>query len=182
MTTSVDLANRALAEIGTRSRLTGPAIDPNESAEALYASLLYAPLRDFLLAEGDYFFSLFIGSAIASTPIIPPWTHTYNYPAGALRIRQLYPVGVNLLDPRPVEWTSVAIGTDKKIFTNQVIDNILFTAAPINEDIWEPIFTEAFVRLLASALTFALENRVEASSVKLQEAISFAGIANLRDE
>jgi hypothetical protein len=43
------------------------------------------------------------------------------------------------------------------------------------------MFTEAFVRMLASALAFALENRIEASREKLQQAIEFAGMASLRD-
>jgi hypothetical protein len=43
------------------------------------------------------------------------------------------------------------------------------------------MFTEAYVRLLGSALAFSLQNRIEASKEKLNEALSFAGIANLRD-
>jgi len=57
---------------------------------------------------------------------------------------------------------------------------IIYTFAPA-ESVFDAIFQESLVRLLSSGLAFALENRIEASDKTLREAISFAGIANLRD-
>jgi hypothetical protein len=181
MTTSVDVANRALAQIGTRSQLTGDVIDPAQSTEAQYCALLYAPLRDFLLVEGDYGFSLFTMGAVSSLPIVAPWTQTYEFPLVALRVRQLFPTAFVPLDPHPVEWTVMVLSGVKKLMCNQAINSILYTGVPTSEDLWDSIFMEAYTRLLSSALAFALENRIEASKEKLAEAISFAGIANLRD-
>jgi hypothetical protein len=178
MTTQVDLANRALAEIGTRSQLTGSIIDPTQSVEARYASLLYAPLRDFLLRDGDYDWAAQIASAGSSVGAPLPWSYAYGYPAGAIRIRQLVPA--NIVDPQPILWDVMNVGGARKILTLDQVTTVVYTAAP-SEDLWDAIYTEAFIRLLGSALAFALENRIEASQVKLNEAISFAGIANLRD-
>lgn len=178
MTTQVDIANRALAEVGTRSQLTGSTISTS-STEGLYASLLYAPLRDFLLREGDYDFAM-TSSALVALAAAGVWPFAYQYPSGALRIRQLVPSVYVALDPRPIEWNIFEVANVRQIRTNLACSEAYYTVAPA-EDIWDPIFTEAFVRLLASSLAFALENRIEASQVKLTEAVSFAGIANLRD-
>jgi hypothetical protein len=138
MTTNVDITNRALAQIGTHSQITSMT---DGSEEARYANLLYNPLRDFLLTEGDYDFS----------------------------------IGVAVLTPN-----GTGGGSTRFILTKEAVATAIYTAAPL-EDVWGPIFTEAFTRLLASALAFAIENRIEASKEKLSEALNFAGIANLRD-
>ena len=51
----------------------------------------------------------------------------------------------------------------------------------MEEEFWDPIYQTAFVRMLASSLAFALENRIEASKLKMEEALGFAGIAKVRD-
>jgi hypothetical protein len=98
----------------------------------------------------------------------------------AIRIRSLIPLIYIALDPVPIEYNVVGGGSVKFILTKEAAGSAIFTIAPI-EDIWDSMFTEAFTRLLASALAFALENRIEASKEKLSEALNFAGIANLRD-
>lgn len=175
--TQLDNTKRALAEIGTRTTISAM---NDGSTEANYASLLYNPLRDFLLREGDYDWANGVESVVTLGAATFPWTFAYQYPSGALRIRQVTPASVFTYDPQPFQWNVVAVGATRRIWTKALASHVIYTyGAP--EDVWDPIFTEAFVRLLASALAFALENRIEASSAKLNEAISFAGIANLRD-
>ncbi len=173
----LDLTKRALAEIGTRSTITAM---NDGSTEANYATLLYAPLRDFLLREGDYDFALKQAAAVAVSVQVIPWTNSYSYPSDAIRIRQLIPASYNALDPRPVEWNIYNAANTRYIVTRQGIASILYTF-PADEDAMDAIFSESFVRLLASGLSFALENRIEASDKALKEAMTFAGIANLRD-
>lgn len=177
--TQVTIANRALAQIGTRSKMTGSTIDPAESSEALYASLLYDGLLNFLLVEGDYDFSRRFAATVPATALAL-WPFAYEYPAEALRIRQLVPVVVIDFDPRPLEWGIVNVAGTRRVVSQQAAGSVIFTGS-VSDANWDPIFTEAYIRLLASALAFALENRIEASKEKLNEAISFAGIANLRD-
>lgn len=151
------------------------------SAEALYANLLYNPLRDFLLREGDYDFSLQNAAAAGEAAGTAPWAWTYTYPTAALRVRQPVPLVYAALDPQPVEWNEFNDAGTRKIASKVRISRFIFTAAPASEDLWDSMFAEAFTRLLSSSLAFALENRIEASKMQLEEALSFAGIANLRD-
>lgn len=173
----VEITKRALAEIGTRTTITSMT---DGSTEANYANLLFDPLRDFLLREGDYDWAMGVTAAGAATPAAFPWVHSYPFPASAIRIRQLTPLAVPAFEPIPVEWNSVAVGVNKFIYTKVQIGQIIYTLG-VDDAVWDAIFTEAFVRLLGSSLAFALENRIEASDIKLKEALSFAGIANLRD-
>lgn len=177
MTTSLDICKQALAEIGTRTTISSL---NDGSSEANYCTLLYAPLRDFLLREGDYDFAMKNSFPLAGPAISVPWSFLYIYPSDAIRIRQLIPVTYTPLDPQPVEWNIYTLSANRYIATRTAISELLYTYAPL-EDFFDAIFRESFVRLLASALAFALENRIEASDKELREAMSFAGIANLRD-
>jgi hypothetical protein len=178
MTTDVDVTKRALAQIGTHSQIISMT---DGSEEALYANLLYLPLKDFLLAEGDYDFSIVaVPLVVSGTSTDNPWTFAYNYPAGALRIRSLIPTVYDPFDPVSIEFNVVSFSGVRSILTKvSAAKSIQTYSAP--EDVWDPIFTESFTRLLASALAFSIENRIEASKEKLSEALNFAGIANLRD-
>jgi len=177
MVTQLDVANEALAQIGTRSKIVS--LDDG-SAEAQYVNLLYAPIRDFLLVDGDYGWSMTsITLGELDVPDVP-WKYTYGYPTAALRIRQLVPMAYDALDPRPVEWNVIGDGASRKIVTIEPVGIALCTIVAA-EDIWDAIFRQSFVRMLASALAFALENRIEASKVKLDEALGFAGVGKARD-
>jgi len=178
MADRIEVAREALAQIGTRSTMAS--LDDG-SAEATYVNLLYEPLRDFLLTDGDYDFSLSIKPLIAlATVPATPWFHAYPYPVDALRIRQLFPKDSDPLDPRPVEWTTTTSFGPRQINTKVEMIQVHYTWAA-TEEVWDGMFRQSFVRMLASALAFALENRIEASKVKLDEALGFAGIAKLRD-
>lgn len=177
MTDSTLVTNRALAQIGSRSQITSMT---DGSAEALYANLLYVPLRDFLLREGDYDFSMVSANPVLAGVEPAPWSFSYQYPINAIRIRSLVPLVYDEFNPLPVEYNVVSVVTTKFILTKVNISLILITYPPL-EDVWDSMFMEAFTRLLASSLAFALQNRIEASKEKLTEALNFAGIANLRD-
>ena len=177
MPTQLDNAREALAQIGTRSKITSLS---DGSAEAQYVNLLYDPIRDFLLTEGDWEFSVTGYPLVATTAPLFPWSFSYVYPVSALRIRQLIPSGAAANDPRPVEWSIAEAGGIRVIRTTQSVDRAIIVAQAA-EALWNPIFQQSFVRMLASALAFALENRIEASKLKLDEALGFAGIARTRD-
>jgi hypothetical protein len=178
VTTNIDLTNRALAEIGTRSQITA---FNDGSQEGLYAGILYPGLRDFLLREGDYEF--------ASNPISPflvaappePWVYAYAYPSDCVRLKQMVPASFNILDPAPMEFSIITIEPNRVVATKVQSNLMIYTSNTVAETLWDSMFTESFVRMLASGLAFALENRMEASQAKLQEAVQFAGMASLKD-
>ena len=179
MTTNIEITNQALAEIGSRSQITSMT---DGSQEALYANLIYNPLRDFLLREGDYDWSLQSVAIGPSGTAQLPWNYQYGYPGVALRIRQLVPLVYDPLDPRPVSWNVVASSPTgpRVIVSKEAMSQVIYTASVIEDD-WDPIFREAFVRLLGSVLALAIESNLPFSQSRLVEAIDFAGIANLRD-
>lgn len=178
MTSSIDIAKQALAIAGTRSTIN--AID-DSTQEGRYIGLLYGPMRDFMLREGDYDWAL-QGAVptLSGSGIGPIWPLSYSYPNVALRIRSLVPTVYDPLDPMPMEWNVATVGAVRYILTKEAAQTVIFTYAP-PEDSWDPLFREAFVRFLASGLVFALENRLEASDKLIGAAMDFAGIANLRD-
>lgn len=178
MVSSVDVTNQVLAEIGTRSQITA---FNDGSTEGQYAGLLYNPIRDFLLREGDYDWSIESADAVPVMQVVnAAWLYSYQYPGAALRVRQPVPAVFNILDPKPVEFSIIVHTGQRYIWTKTAIASFIYTIAAI-EDFWDPIFAESFRRMLGASLTVALENRLPFSKELLSEAISFAGIANLRD-
>ena len=175
--TQLDVAREALAQIGTRSTIASL---NDKSAEATYVNFLYGPIRDFLLVDGDYDWSMIPAVLVELAQPNFPWVASYPYPVNALRIRQLLPLVPDPLDPHPIAWNVINIGGPRLIYASEKVGECLYTA-PASEDLWDAMFRQSFVRMLASALAFALENRIEASKVKLDEALGFAGVAKLRD-
>lgn len=104
MTTSVDIANRALSAISARSTITN--FDLEQSVEAKQVRLLYAPTRDALLRAAHWEFArrtayLSLLKSAPGTPEnptsatewdpdtmpAPPWAYEYAYPSDCLLMR-----------------------------------------------------------------------------------------------
>jgi hypothetical protein len=168
MTNPIDLANRALAMAGTRSQLTS---FTDGTPEALYCDLLYNEFRDYLLRVGDYDFSMSSVPAVLAAYPIPGWAFAYQYPPNTVRIRQLVPAIILPFDPQPIQWS---LHGGPTIVCTLAVSSINLTSNGAAEDTWDSVFTDAFVRFLSSGLFFALENRIEAHRVAMQEALEFA--------
>jgi hypothetical protein len=175
MTTSFDLANRALALAGTRSTIS----DFTSTPEGLYCGLLYNDFRDFMLRQGDYDFSMAVTGPTPTTAV-PGWAFAYQYPANCVRVRQLLPVLIDPFDPQPVQWNILA-GVTQLIVTTLAISDIIITSNAVIETFWDSMFTDSFVRLLSSGVAMALENRLELHKTTINEALQFAAQANVRD-
>lgn len=171
MATNVTVTNQALAEIGTESQISSLA---DTSQEARYANLLYVPLRDFLLRTNDFQFSRVAAGVVSNSATVTPWSHAYDYPVDCVRVHGLVPASPNTFDPTPIEFGILGIPSTRIIVTNVVATTIIYTSNAAVEDDWDSMFMESMVRLLGSALSFALKNTIEASREKMQEAITFA--------
>lgn len=175
--TQLDNVNRALAEIGTRSRLT---VVDGSTTEGLYASLLYPMLRDAMLRMGDYDWAMANQMTVASIPT-PNFPFVYVYFDDIVRIRQaVHSSADDPFDPKPIEWIVLNNGTSRFIGAKDSIEYLVTTINSVPEAQWDAQFTDAFIRYFASAMTMALENRLEASEAILKEALAFAGLANMR--
>lgn len=108
MTTSVDIANRALSAISARTTIAN--FDLEQSVEAKQARLLYAPTRDALLRAAHWEFArrtayLSLLKSAPGTPEnptsatewdpatmpAPPWLYEYAYPSDCLLLRYVTP-------------------------------------------------------------------------------------------
>ncbi len=177
--TMLENANRALAETGTRSRLS---VIDGSTTEGLYLGLLYPMLRDMMLRQGDYDWAMTQQGTVPVVIAGISWPFGYEYPADCVRIRQAVPLISSTDDPRPAEWNIFFNNFGRIVVSKAELVSFIFTTNVCPEDIWDSQFTDAFIRLLSSALQMALVNRLEASEQVLKEALAFAGIANMRDD
>lgn len=160
---------------GTRSQIT----DLVSSPEGLYCGLLYDEFRDFMLRQGDYDFAAAYHAVSGESGGPPPWAWVYALPADCVRIRQLVPYTIDDFDPQPMAWNIE--GSTSLIFATARASFLFYTTNLVLETNWDSMFTDSFVRLLSSGLFMALENRIEAHKLSIDEALQFAGAANVRD-
>src|SRR6202035_5649706 len=104
MTAQVDIVNRALSALGTRTTVSTTELANNSSNEAIQANLIYAPFRNRLLrmAPWNCAFNTATLTYITSAPgtpentsaattvwqkgqPAPPWAYEYQYPVDCLR-------------------------------------------------------------------------------------------------
>lgn len=110
MTAQVDIVNRALQVLGTRTTVTAAELASNGSNEAKQANILYVPYRNSLLrlAPWNCCFNsatMTMISAVPGTPEntsaatsiwqkgqpSPPWAYEYQYPVDCLRALWVVP-------------------------------------------------------------------------------------------
>lgn len=110
MTTVVDIINRALQNIGTRTTVTAGELAANSSNEAIQANLIYENTRDDLIRMAPWdcvqaFFNLNYITSVPGTPEntsagatqwapgipAPPWAYEYQYPVDCLRACYIVP-------------------------------------------------------------------------------------------
>lgn len=93
MASEIDLCNRALSEIGTRSTISSFS---EGSEESIQCALWYDKLRQMLLRAAPWGFARelvtlsALGSASAGTSQYP-WPYMYAHPTEALRVRYILP-------------------------------------------------------------------------------------------
>lgn len=151
---------RAIAEIYEGSRASRVAVE------------VYGPMRDALLQsqEWDFAFQAATLTATVGGALILGFTNEYDWPATALRIRQVFqnPTGQNN-DPQPVRWvqgTDAVLGT-KVIWTNISTNPRCAYIAQITDPAkWNPAFTQLFVANLASVFAFALKDDIQAGAAR----------------
>ena len=162
-----DVINGALRECGYPRTIS----EIYEGSRASRVAVeVYGPARDFLLQQQDWDFAL---REAALTPtvggkLILGFTHEYNYPADALRIRYVHgaiPSPNN--DPQPVRaltGNDASLATPAKvIFTNQAAAVAVYIAQITDPATWNPAFSYAFVNMLAKIFAFALRDDINLS-------------------
>lgn len=188
----IDLANRALAEVKARSTITS---FDEPSAEAVYCKMFYDPMRKALLRSAHWGMARqqqqlsLLGSLDQGTSDYP-WLYKYEYPPNCLKVRYLLqnPQAPNNSLATPIPGTfsgtwqgpsrknrfligSEGIGADaRRIILSNVPSAIaVITADVTNTDVFDDLFAEAFVQMLASKLVIPVSGDVAMKGQKEQE-------------
>lgn len=172
MSSEVEICNRALSEIGTRSTITSLA---EASAEAQQCNLWYDQLRKMLLRSAPWGFARAqyplseLGSLTTVPPSSPwPWGHKFMYPTDCLRMRYILPPAPSdtavspLIDiycgPSPTNRFIIANDKDSLGDMRRVIlSNVPNAQAVYIIDVSDvSLFDDAFNTALSAALSFKL--------------------------
>lgn len=187
--TSADIVNRAIVLISgfdNKGLVTGtpPNFDGSQigiAAGAIYAGVIQTAGRQF----GYDFSRNEVGLVVTGNTPPVQWTFEYAYPTNGVEVRQLTPAVISdPNNPLPVRWTVgnvlVASVPTKVVWTNLANAVAVFTNQP-PENLWDGLFTESVVRLLASELAMGIEGRPDTSKNLLEESSGFEDLAEARD-
>ena len=191
MVLSVDIANRAVQLIGdNQAPITGSGNYPTPSFDLSAAGLACAALYVGVVnTVGRQFGWDFARSTVAlqagniAAPV--PWKYEYLYPTNGVQVRQLVPTTiVDSNNPMPVRWsvaTDLISGVPTKVILTNLAAGFAVYSNQVNENLWDPGFTEAVVRLLSSELAMAIAGRPETARSLLESMQGFEGAAEMRD-
>jgi hypothetical protein len=186
MAGSTDIANEAIQLIGdNQPTIVSAAPNWDDSAagkalRAVYASVVATVGRQF---GWDMARSRVV---LAQSGNIPPapWSYEYLYPTNGIQIWQLSPPSPDPNNPLPVNWSvgNVLVNSvqTKVIWTNQALAQAVYNNNP-SEAVWDPLFRQSVVRLLASELAMALAGKPDTSQTQLEVGGAFTSLAETRD-
>ena len=170
MTTSTDIANRALQLLGTRTTIASLV---EQSNEAIQANVAYAAVTDWCHAMANWNFArkqIQLGSPTKTVNPTPPWTTSsppppwlYEYAVPADFIKGLY-VGNSTLNQagtaftgEPQRFVIVSDGGVPVVLTNQDTNpSFVYTARISDPTQWPPFFERFAVVALARAMCMGL--------------------------
>lgn len=163
----VDVVNQALQLVGDNvAPVTGTLPNFDDSAAGVAAKYLYTPTVQAVGRRFGWDFSRNVATLALSTGAAPsPWTFEYLYPASGIEIRQIMPeAGFDPNNPLPINWEigNTLIGANpKKVIWCDIENAKARISNSPSEDLWDPLFRDAVVRLLGSAFAMALDGRPE---------------------
>jgi hypothetical protein len=165
-----DIVNRAIELIGNNAPLVTGTLANNFGGGALgiMAATLYPDAVNTVGREFGWDFSRNIATLSLSGNSAPlGFAYEYVYPASGIQVRQLIPPTItDANDPLPIDFTvgyaSISGQPTKVIWTN--LQNAVASISGLPpESVWDPGYTAAVVRFLASGLAMAGEGRPETS-------------------
>lgn len=187
--TSTDVANQALQIIGDNETVvTGlypnfTSINPPASIalNLIYGTVVASVARQF---SWDY--------ARAQAPMtlsgnVGPigWMYEYLYPTNAAQVWQLIPPTIaDPNDPIPVRWAranNLVSGIQVPVIWTNLADAVaVFNNNPL-ESVWDPIFTQTVIRVLANELATALAGRPDTATAMMEIGSTYETIGESRD-
>jgi hypothetical protein len=188
---STDIVNQAIFLIGDdQPPVTGvaPTFDSSVAGKAA-AQLYYLCVRAVGRQFGwDFARNQFPLVATANAPPLG-YAYEYSYPvfAGlvAPEIYQLvppFPVA-DPNNPAPIDWTignTIVSGTQTKVIWSNLQNAAVICNSNPSESLWDPLFQQAVVRLLASAMAMAIAGKPDVAQGMLESGSAFENLAEAR--
>lgn len=187
--TSTTIVNRAINLIGGDQKpVTGQWPNFDDSAAGQAANILYQGAVQTAGRKHGFDFSRNqVTLALTANAAPMGYLFEYLYPTNGIQVRQLIPTadaGTDPNDPLPVNWTvgnaTVAAAPTKVIWTDLDDALALITNQP-PEALWDALFTEEVVRLLASELAQAIEGKPDTAQANLETSAAFGSAGESRD-
>lgn len=166
MTASSDVVNEALMLTGDNvTPVSGGVPDFDDSAAGRAAKYLYTPTVQAVGRRFGWDFSRNVATLALSGGTPPaPWSFEYAYPSAGIEIRQIMPASGDPNNPLPINWeigNATIAGTPTKVIWCNIASAKARISNNPSETLWDPLFRDAVVRLLASALAMATAGRPE---------------------
>lgn len=185
--TSNDIANQAIQYIGdNQPSVTGqaPTFDNSTAGQALqrfYSAVVQTVGRQW----GWDFARRTVQLSPTGNAAPPPWTYEYNYPPNGIQVWQLFSAAADPNNPVPANYAianTVVSGTlVKVVHTNLQNAYCTFNNNP-SENVWDPLFREAVVRMLASVLAMAIAGKPDTAQAFLESGAAFETLGEGRDD
>jgi hypothetical protein len=187
MVTSTDIVNQAIQLIGdNQTPVTGTYPTFDSSPAGVAAASLYLPTVETVGRRFGWDFSRTTAALVLSGNTAPfPWTVEYLYPNG-IQVRQLNPPTLaDPFNPLPIRWevaNSLVGGIPTKVIqTNLPNAQVMYTNVP-SENLWDSIFRETVVRMLASSMAMAIAGKPDTSRDTLDQSAAFEQVGQERQD
>lgn len=188
--TAAEIVNRAIQFVGgfnNNKPVTGSPPTFDGTPLGLAAGTLYNSAIQTVARQNGWDFSRNVATLALSGNAAPQgYALEYIYPTNGIQVRQLVPATFpDTYDPLPISWTVgnalVAAVPTKVIWTDLASAKASFTNQP-PPDLWDALFTEAVVRLLASELATAIPGKPDSAAQVLGQAATFEGLGAQRGD
>lgn len=165
MTVDADVANMALAKLGTRATITS--LD-EASTEARAIKTWYSTIRDDVLRGMDWNFNR-VYAALASSGTPPArWAYSYAMPEDCLQFWRIDLGGYVPNQPR-VPYEIATDGTNRLIYCNVDQATGVYGQRVEDPNRFEPEFLTAFVSALAAVVAFPITQNKDLAALLMRE-------------
>lgn len=184
---SNQIANQALLYMGgNMPPVTGlaPTFDNSTAGKALQR--LYVPCVQTVGRQFGWDMARrLIALTLSGNPANVLWQFEYLYPANGVQIWQLVPsVILDANNPLPTTYSvgnTLVAGVQTKVIWSNLANAMMNYNNNPTENVWDSLFREAVVRLLASELAMAIAGKPDVSQGYLQSGGAFEKISEERD-
>lgn len=188
--TSTSIVNEAVMMMGGNQPLvTGAAPNFDQSDTGKAAQLLYAPTVAAITRQSAWDFARTWVQLVVSGNTAPAmFAFEYLYPTNCDQVIQVATQpddGDDLNDPLPTNWTVgnalVSSLPVKVLWTKLATAWCFFSSSAPLENIWDPLFHQAVVRLLSSAMSLAVAGKPDLAMSLIEQAGKFTELGEMRD-